>query len=111
MPTTLEASAKCWLVYIIEASDHSLYTGITTDMLRRWQQHSNGAGAKFFRGRKPLSLKFVESDHTRSTASQREAAIKKLGRQAKLKLINERVNERDSNFDLSLLLRALDAKP
>jgi len=107
MPNTLETPAKCWLVYIIEASDHSLYTGITTDMSRRWQQHSTGAGAKFFRGRKPLSLKFVESDHTRSTASQREAAIKKLGRQDKLKLINERY----PNFDLNLLLRTLDTKP
>lgn len=104
MPNTLETPAKCWLVYIIEASDHSLYTGITKDMPRRWQQHSNGTGAKFFRGRKPLNLKFVESEHTRSTASQREAAIKKLGRQAKLRLINEC----NSKFDLSLLSRPLD---
>ena len=89
---------KSWLVYIIEASDHSLYTGITKDMPRRWQQHLNGTGAKFFRGRKPLNLKFLESEHTRSTASQREAAIKKLGRQAKLKLINECFSKLDQNL-------------
>jgi len=105
MSNPLETPAKCWLVYIIEASDHSLYTGITKDMSRRWQQHSSGTGAKFFRGRKPLNLKFVESEHTRSTASQREAAIKKLGRQAKLRLINEC----DSKFDPSLFTRPLDA--
>jgi len=102
VPDTLETHEKSWLVYIIEASDHRLYTGITKDMPRRWQQHSNGTGAKFFRGRKPLKLKFLENEHTRSTASQREAAIKKLGRQAKLKLISECDAELDLNLSMPL---------
>jgi putative endonuclease len=82
---------KNWCVYIIEASDNSLYTGITTDMERRWEQHSGGkGGAKFFRGRSPKVLRFLEKDHCRSSASQREAAIKKLSRPSKLKLIESR---------------------
>jgi len=81
------AATASWLVYIIEASDGSLYTGITTDMQRRWQQHSAGLGARFFRGRSPRTLVFVEAGHDRGSASRREAAIKKLSRAAKLALI------------------------
>ncbi len=86
-----ESESKDWCVYIIEASDKSLYTGITTDMNRRWEQHSSGkGGAKFFRGRQPEKLRFLEKEHCRSSASQREAAIKKLSRPSKLKLIESR---------------------
>ncbi len=77
-----------WTVYIIEASDNSLYTGISTDIERRWQEHMNGkAGAKFFRGRKPKRLVYQQSVKDRSQASQREAEIKKLTRAKKLELI------------------------
>ena len=107
MLNTCATPAKLWLVYIIEATDESLYTGITNDMPRRWQQHSSGKGAKFFRGRKPASLKFIEHSHTRSSASQREAAIKKLSRQAKLKLIKDSLFD----FDLNLITPATDNKP
>ena len=77
-----------WIVYIIEASDQSLYTGITTDLDRRFRQHASGqGGAKYFRGRKAKSIKFAEEHPTRSAASQREAQIKKLCRSDKIKLI------------------------
>lgn len=77
-----------WCVYIIEACDSRLYTGITNDITRRWQAHSSGkGGAKFFRGRKPKTLCYLECDHNRSSASRREAAIKKLSRHNKEKLI------------------------
>ena len=47
-------SKKNWYVYIIESTDESLYTGITTDVDRRFQQHLNSkGGAKYFRGRRP----------------------------------------------------------
>ena len=88
-----------WIVYIIEASDHSLYTGITTDLDRRFRQHASGkGGAKYFRGRKALSIKFSEEHATRSAASQREAQIKKLCRSDKIKLIEatENMKPRDS---------------
>lgn len=78
-----------WCVYIIQASDDSLYTGITTNLERRWEQHSSGkAGAKFFRGREPKAIVYTEAATDRSAASVREAAIKKLSRAAKLELID-----------------------
>ena len=78
-----------WTVYIIEASDNSLYTGISTDVERRWLEHVSGkAGAKYFRGRTPQKLVYQEAASDRSIASQREAAIKKMTRQQKLAMIN-----------------------
>ena len=78
-----------WYVYMIRATDQSLYTGITTDVERRFAEHQSGrAGAKYFRGRNPEQLVLVESGHDRSSASIREAQIKKLSRQQKLELID-----------------------
>ena len=79
-----------WHVYIIECSDKCLYTGITTDITRRWRQHLGElkGGAKFFRSRKPRVLRLQESGYDRSSASRREVEIKKLSRQQKLLLID-----------------------
>jgi putative endonuclease len=77
-----------WFVYLIRATDNSLYTGITTDVERRFGEHLSGrAGAKYFRGRSPAAVVFVEGGHDRSSASIREAQIKKLSRRQKLDLI------------------------
>lgn len=72
-----------WQVYIILCSDNSLYTGITTDPARRLRQHATGRGAKYFRGRQPEKLLYLETGHTRSSASRREAEIKRLTREGK----------------------------
>jgi len=77
-----------WLVYIILCSDDSLYTGITTDLQRRFNQHASGRGAKYFHGRRPLEVVYREAGHTRSSASQREREIKDMERSAKLSLIS-----------------------
>ena len=77
-----------WQVYIIEASDSKLYTGITTDIQQRWLLHSSGKGAKFFRGRSPQKICYLENNHSKSSASKREAEIKKMSRAAKKILIN-----------------------
>lgn len=69
-----------WSVYIILCSDNSLYTGITTDTARRFQQHLAGRGAKYFRGRQPLQVVYLENGHSRSSASRREAEIKSMHR-------------------------------
>ena len=70
-----------WSVYIIEADDSSYYTGITTDIDRRFAEHSEGPlGAKFFNGRKPIKIVYREDGHSRSSASKREIEIKKLTR-------------------------------
>lgn len=84
---TNPAVADNWVVYMIRSDDERLYTGVTNHLERRWRQHSSGQGAKFFRGRKPQALVFVESGHSRSSALRREAAIKKLRRVDKLALI------------------------
>ncbi len=82
-----------WQVYIILCTDNSLYTGITTDIERRLAQHGTDRGAKYFRGRKPRRVVYLEGGHSRSTASRREAAIKKLPRAGKERLIDSGGNE------------------
>lgn len=89
-PTVSEKTIgeKKWTVYIIESSDDTLYTGITTDIEKRWRAHTGGKqGAKFFRGRTPRRIVFKEPGHDRSSASRREYQIKQMKRHEKLLLI------------------------
>ncbi len=79
-----------WSLYIIETNDNSYYTGITTDVERRFAEHAIGKqGAKYFNGRTPVSVVYREDGHTRSSASKREAEIKKLSHREKEQLINQ----------------------
>ena len=82
-----------WQVYIILCTDNSLYTGITLDIDRRLSEHGGTLGAKYFRGRKPQQVVYLEGGHSRRSASKREAAIKKLKRAEKLVLIESGMNE------------------
>ena len=82
-----------WQVYIIICSDNSLYTGITTDAERRLAQHKSGQGAKYFRGRQPLRLIYLESGHDLSSATRKEASIKSMKRRKKCSLISSNANE------------------
>ena len=69
-------------------ADRSLYTGITTDLERRLQQHNSGrAGAKYTKARRPVKLVYSESAEGRSQAAKRESELKKLTRAQKLQLI------------------------
>ncbi|WP_432472499.1 GIY-YIG nuclease family protein [Amphritea sp. HPY] len=79
-----------WCVYILRCADQTLYTGVTTDPDRRLKEHneSDRLGAKYTRVRRPVELVYQEPRDNRSLACQREAAIKKLSRKAKLELIN-----------------------
>ena len=86
-----------WHVYMILCSDGSLYTGITTDPERRFRQHATGRGARYFRGRQPLRVAYLESGHTRSTASKREAEIKRMKRADKDLLVSSTRNEVEVN--------------
>ncbi|MFC5278399.1 GIY-YIG nuclease family protein [Halorubrum rubrum] len=74
-------------VYVIECADGSLYTGYTTDVERRVAEHDAGEGAKYTRGRTPVTLRHVESFDSRSAALSREHAIKSLSRAGKEDLI------------------------
>jgi putative endonuclease len=78
---------------MIICSDATLYTGITTDLQRRFGQHASGRGAKYFRGRQPDKVVYLEGGHTRSSATIREAEIKTLARAAKHILISSGKNE------------------
>lgn len=84
-----------WQVYILLCSDASLYTGISTDVKRRVAQHAAGTGAKYFRGRSPCQIVYLESGHNRSSASRREMLIKKMGLTEKRLLIRSADNQLD----------------
>lgn len=80
------AESKKWYIYMIASQSGKLYTGITTEVERRYIQHQTGKGAKFFRMDPPKELLYVEASPNRSDASAREAEIKKMTREKKLKL-------------------------
>ena len=74
-----------YYVYIVECSDRTLYTGWTNDIEKRIQEHNNGKnGAKYTRGRRPVTLIYRECCVNLSDALKREALIKKLSRKQKL---------------------------
>ena len=78
-----------WYVYMLRCGDGSLYTGSTTDVERRLREHQGGTGARYTRSRPPVTLAYTEEAPDRSAAQRREAAIKKLPRAQKLKLIGK----------------------
>ena len=83
----MSATTVRWQVYILKCGDGSLYTGITNDMALRLQNHNAGKASKYTRSRLPVELVYAENAADRASASRREAAIKKLRKPAKLKLI------------------------
>ena len=80
-----------WSVYLLECADGTLYTGIARDLARRLGQHNGerAGGPRYTRGRRPVRLLWSESAASRSEAQRREAAIKNLNRQQKLRLIED----------------------
>ncbi|GFE59046.1 GIY-YIG nuclease family protein [Geobacter sp. AOG1] len=82
-----------WHIYIILCSDDTLYTGITTDIDRRLREHATGKGAKYFRGRGPKELLYLEGGHDRSSAGKREIEIKKMKHADKRQLAASARNE------------------
>ena len=79
---------KSWFVYIVECSDGTYYTGISTEVLKRIETHNKGKGAKYTRSRLPVKLKIFWEFENRSLASKEEYRIKKLTRKEKEKLIS-----------------------
>ena len=76
-------------MYVLECADGSLYTGYTTDVEKRLKTHNAGKGAKYTKSRRPVILVYYEEYGTKSEALRREAAIKKLSRQEKLRMIRQ----------------------
>ncbi len=77
-----------WHVYLVECADKTLYTGITTDLERRINEHNDSLkGARYTRAKRPVKLVYSEAAVSRSEASKREHELKKLPRSEKLVLI------------------------
>ena len=77
-----------WHVYVARCGDGTLYTGITTDPVRREAAHNAGRGASYTRGRRPVRLVHLEAAADRGAALRRELAIKRLPRRLKEQLVN-----------------------
>jgi len=76
-----------WYVYMLRCADHSLYTGVATDIDARVATHNAGKGAKYTRGRLPVKLVYRERVGARGAALRREHAIKRMRRAVKRQLI------------------------
>lgn len=88
-----------WTVYILKCADETLYTGITTDLVRRLAEHNAGKGAKYTKGRGPLKVVYQEACEDQSAALRREIQIKRLRRREKLALVGKlghRVNNEEA---------------
>ena len=75
-----------WWVYLLRCGDGTLYCGIALDLDARLEQHREGKGAKYTRGRGPLAVAYREPCGTKAEALRRERAIKRMSRAAKLRL-------------------------
>ena len=87
-----ESKGFVWYVYIVEAADGTLYTGVAKDAVsRRIQKHLSGQGSQYLLGRGPLRLRYQQPCADQSTACRREAQIKRWTRKKKLALISNNV--------------------
>lgn len=78
-----------WFVYILRCADGSLYTGVAKDLEKRMQEHNDGKGAKYTRGRTPVALVYQERCKDQSRAVKRELGIKRMRRVEKLRLFQK----------------------
>ena len=72
-----------WVVYIVRCADGSFYTGVARDLATRIADHNRGTGARYTRGRGPVTVVYTEIAPDRSAAQRREASIKRMSRRAK----------------------------
>lgn len=104
-----------WYVYVLRCGDGSLYTGVAKDVAARFAQHEAGKGARYTRGRGPLTLLAKARCRAHGEALRVELALKALTRQAKLQLVEARglgkfVRKIRENFARSLLIRGVSDK-
>lgn len=86
-----------WYVYILRCADNSLYTGITTSISRRLNEHNNcnKKAAKYTRVRRPVNLAYAEQQLNRQEASRREYQLKKYSKEKKELLVSSFVPSSD----------------
>ncbi len=77
-----------YYVYMLECEDGTIYTGITTDVERRFQEHMSGSASHYTSAKKAKKIVYTEAQRDRSAASKREAQIKRLSREQKLALVD-----------------------
>jgi putative endonuclease len=82
-PAAKAKRAKKWHLYVLLCKDGTLYCGITNDLERRFAQHSAGKGARYTRGRGPLTLLRSWPQKSQSAALRAEFSFKKLSRSGK----------------------------
>lgn len=87
-----EAEGKA-VTYLLRCSDGSLYCGWTNDVDKRVKAHNAGKGAKYTRSRRPVCLVYLEIFETKQEAMRREAAIKKMDKQAKERLAGTQITQ------------------
>jgi putative endonuclease len=80
---------SAWHVYLLRCADGSLYTGVAKNLDQRLAKHNAGQGAKYTRGRRPVALVWSQVAESHGQALRHELLIKRLDRQAKLRLIAE----------------------
>ncbi len=85
--------------YLLECADHTLYCGWTNDLEKRVKAHNSGLGAKYTKSRRPVTLVYFETFETKEEAMRREAAIKRLTRYEKLKLVSLKKGPRQQETD------------
>jgi putative endonuclease len=82
-----------YYVYLIECKDGTIYTGITTDVERRFKEHSSGRGGAYTQTKKVKKLLYTEECKNRSAALKRESEIKSWPREKKLDLVKKEKNK------------------
>lgn len=89
----MERMTDLFYVYILKCSDNSLYTGYTDCLEKRLKKHNEGKASKYTRSRLPVSMVYSEVHPDKSSAMKREIWIKSIGREGKIKLIQEASDE------------------
>jgi len=91
----------CHYVYLLKCNDDrgSFYIGYTTDLGRRLEEHNAGAGAKYTRGRTPVTVRYVEYWPSKSEAMSREWDLKQCSRAGKERLVSESTDRVPVVFD------------
>jgi len=77
-----------WFIYLVRCRNGHLYTGISTDVTRRFAEHQRGKGAKYLRGKGPLKLVYQKYVGSRSDALKAEIMVKRMSKEAKENMIH-----------------------
>jgi putative endonuclease len=100
MTSTL-SSTQPWFLYVVECANGAFYTGISTNVTRRVQEHNAGRGARYTASRRPVVLRASWRFPDRRSAMQAEAAFKRKDRSAKERAINEGGDYREGRWSVN----------